>query len=113
MAIKRQVKKAVRKVVAKVNDPATRKQVAAALKQGKDTILRYEKELTSPATRRKLKAQWKHAKADLQHLKVEAQKKGKQALAYTQKKPGQALALAAAVGLATGIVVTALRRRKA
>jgi ElaB/YqjD/DUF883 family membrane-anchored ribosome-binding protein len=117
MAIQRKVRKTVRRLVAKATDPALRRKaqeaVGVALKQGRETLLRYEKELSNPATRRRLREQWKHAKADLGLLKTELKKRERQAVSYAKRQPEKALAAAAAVGIAAGIVVAALRRRRA
>ena len=116
MAIQRRVKKAVRRLVDKATDPATRRKaeaaIKAALKKGRETVLRYEKGLAKPATRARLRAQYSHAKKDLAVVKQELKKKERQAVRFAKRQPEQALAVAAAVGLAAGIVVSALRRRK-
>lgn len=117
MTIQRKVQKTVRRWADKAGDPALRRQAQAAIREalakGKAALQRFEKELAQPQTQARLEDQWRTAKADFKHLKAELKLKERQAVAFAKRKPEQALALATAVGLAGGIMVAALRRRKA
>ena len=115
MSVKRKVVKKIHQWVDKAADLSTQRrikeEVTKRLKQGKEAILRVQKELTKPENRARAMGQVKRANAALAHLKKEAIRRERQAMAYAKKNPEKALVVAVAAGAAAGALLLALKRR--
>ena len=81
------------------------------LKQGKQAIARLQREINNPKNRAKAIAELKRIKAALLHLKKEAGRRERQAVAFAKKNPEKALAVAVAAGAAAGALLMALKRK--
>lgn len=116
MALKERLGRKMKDARERLMDPGERRrlkaEVTARLKKGKETLRALEKKYNTPENRAKVVAKWKEAKTRVARAKKEFLKKERQAVAYTQRNPEKALAVAAAAGALAGALYTVLHRKK-
>jgi ElaB/YqjD/DUF883 family membrane-anchored ribosome-binding protein len=112
MGMKKRMKKFGRDLQDRRKQEKVKKAVKASLKKAMIKIRQVERKLKDPRTRERAKTEMARLKAKVCILKTDYKKAERKAVRYTQENPKRALAIAAAVGVLAGTLLSAFRSVK-